>query len=60
MRKNIIMPADHWEAIAAAAAASGQNVSEWLREAAKDKLPKRVAAGLSEARGPGAPCKQND
>lgn len=56
IRKNITMPAEHWQAIDTAR--GDQPLSEWLREAAESQLPAKVRGKLPEAPGPGRPAKQ--
>lgn len=49
VRKNISAPADWWDAFRAQADKEGvDSLAEWLAEAGKAKLPKRVQAKLSE------------
>jgi len=52
-RTNLTMPADWYDAFEAAAAKAGQPVSEWLREAGKSCLSRRVQSRLSTPVTPG-------
>lgn len=47
-RKHITQPADWWAAFQAASEKAGKTLSEWVGEACKAQLPKRVASKLSE------------
>lgn len=47
-RKNITQPADWWEAFEKQAKAEGMTLAAWLGEAAKAKLPAKVAKKLTE------------
>lgn len=47
-RKNIVQPADWWEAFEERAAKAGQSLSEWVGEQCKAALPQRAQAKLSE------------
>lgn len=47
-RKHITQPTDWWEAFEAAANAEGMTLAAWLGEAAKAKLPPKVAKKLTE------------
>lgn len=53
-RKMLSEPSDWWEAFEQAAAKAGMSLSEWMGEAAKEKLPARVRKKLSERPGLGA------
>lgn len=58
IRKNIIAPADWWDAFRKQADKEGvDSLAEWLCNAGKDKLPKRVQANLSERPKPHRPKK---
>lgn len=57
-RRNITQPADWWAAIERAADKAGLTVSEWIGEAAVDKLPVSVARKLSERPTRGQPRKE--
>ena len=57
-RKYITMPSDWWEAIDAAR--GNLSVSEWLRKAARSKLPADLRQTLSEPRGAHRPRKDGD
>ena len=59
-RKNITQPADWWAAFEEAARAEGMTLAAWLGEAAKAKLPKRIAAKLSERPPANRPKKSKD
>ena len=54
---NITIPSDWHAAIQQYAAASGTTVSALLSEVGRDKLPEKVVARLSRARGRGRPRK---
>lgn len=54
-RRNVIIPSDWWEAFRQAAAKAGKPISVWLREAAAEKLPRKIRESLSEAKGVGRP-----
>lgn len=56
-RRNITAPPDWWSAFEAAAEAEGRTLSEWLREAGRNRLPKRMARSLSEPRSRGGDMK---
>lgn len=47
-RKNITQPADWWEAFEKQAKAEGMTLAAWLGEAAKAKLPAKVAKKLTD------------
>lgn len=47
-RKNITQPADWWAAFETQAKAEGLTLSAWIGEAAKAKLPVKVAKKLSQ------------
>jgi hypothetical protein len=47
-RKNITQPGDWWAAFEEAAKAEGLTLAAWLGEAAKAKLPPKVAKKLTE------------
>ena len=47
-RKNIAQPIDWWAAFEAQSQAEGLTLSAWLGEAAKARLPQKVAKKLSE------------
>lgn len=47
-RKNITQPIDWWTAFEAQAQAEGLTLSAWIGEAAKARLPQKVAKKLSE------------
>ena len=47
-RKNITQPSDWWAAFEAQANAEGMTLAAWLGEAAKAKLPPKVAKKLTE------------
>jgi hypothetical protein len=48
IRKNITQPADWWAAFQAQSEAEGMTLAAWLGEAAKAKLPPKVAKKLTE------------
>ena len=50
-RKTVTQPDDWWAAFEAAAQAEGMQISEWLGEAGKKRLPKEVRKQLSERPG---------
>ena len=47
-RKHITQPADWWAAFEAQAQSEGMTLAAWLGEAAKAKLPAKVAKKLTE------------
>lgn len=47
-RKNITQPADWWEAFDAAAKREGIPLSQWMGDACRAALPKKVTSKLSE------------
>ena len=47
-RKHITQPSDWWEVFEEQAKAEGMNLSAWMGEAGKDRLPKKLAKKLSE------------
>lgn len=57
-RRNITQPADWWAAIERAAEKAGQTVSEWIGEAAMEKLSVSVSRKLSERPKRGQPRKE--
>jgi hypothetical protein len=59
-RKNITQPADWWVAFEAAAEAEGVSLAAWLGEAAKAKLPPKVAKKLTERPPANRPPKAKD
>lgn len=54
-RINLLAPADHWDAIKIAAARDGLSLSEWVCNAALEKLPKKIVTQLSERNRVGRP-----
>ena len=54
-RRNITQPTDWWAAFAATAEQSGKNLSEWMGDAAKAKLPKEARKKLTQRTTPGRP-----
>ncbi len=59
-RKNISEPSDWWNAFEAQAKAEGFSLSAWLGEAAKAKLPPKVAKKLTERPAANRPPKKED
>lgn len=59
-RKHITQPADWWEAFTEAADREGVSLAEWLGEAAKAKLPPKVAKKLTERPPANRPRKSSD
>lgn len=58
-RRNITQPTDLWEAIETAASREGKTVSQWIGEAAIDRLPDSVSDALSERRTRGRPKRED-
>lgn len=52
-RRNVTMPDDWWGAFEAEASRRGENVSEFLRESGRRRLPKDAQAKLSTPKGRG-------
>lgn len=52
-RRTITIPDDWWNEFAAEAERKGENVSEFLREAGRRRLPKDAQARLSVPKGRG-------
>jgi hypothetical protein len=59
-RKHITQPVDWWEAFEEQAKAEGVSLSSWLGEAAKAKLPPKVAKKLTERPPANRPPKAKD
>lgn len=59
-RKNITQPSDWWVAFEDAAKAEGLTLAAWLGEAAKAKLPPKVAKKLTERPPANRPPKAKD
>jgi len=59
-RKNITQPSDWWAAFEAQAKAEGMTLAAWLGEAAKAKLPPKVAKKLTERPPANRPLKAKD
>jgi hypothetical protein len=59
-RKNITQPSDWWAAFEEAAKAEGLTLAAWLGEAAKAKLPPKVAKKLTERPPANRPPKAKD
>jgi hypothetical protein len=59
-RKHITQPVDWWEAFEAQAKAEGLTLAAWLGEAAKAKLPPKVAKKLTERPPANRPPKAKD
>ena len=59
-RKNITQPSDWWVAFEEAAKAEGLTLAAWLGEAAKAKLPPKVAKKLTERPPANRPPKAKD
>lgn len=59
-RKNITQPSDWWAAFEAQAKAEGLTLAAWLGEAAKAKLPPKVAKKLTERPPANRPPKAKD
>lgn len=59
-RKNITQPSDWWVAFEAQANAEGMTLAAWLGEAAKAKLPPKVAKKLTERPPANRPPKAKD
>ena len=59
-RKHITQPEDWWAAFKAEADKQGVSLAEWLGEAGKSRLPKRVSAKLSERPPANRPRKSKD
>jgi hypothetical protein len=59
-RKNITQPADWWAAFEEQAKAEGLTLAAWLGEAAKAKLPPKVAKKLTERPPANRPPKAKD
>lgn len=55
----ITLPDDHRDAYKAAAEAEGINLSEWIRNACAESLPKKVRSKLSEPPKRGNPAFKN-
>lgn len=53
--RTVRVPDDWWDAIESAAARAGQTPSEWIVDAIREQLPKKVRARLSKSRGRGRP-----
>lgn len=47
-RSSMVQPADWWAAVDEAAKAESMSRAEWIYEAVKSRLPKKVAAKLSD------------
>jgi hypothetical protein len=59
-RKNITQPSDWWAAFEEQAKAEGLTLAAWLGEAAKAKLPPKVAKKLTERPPANRPPKAKD
>jgi hypothetical protein len=59
-RKNITQPSDWWAAFEEQAKAEGMTLAAWLGEAAKAKLPPKVAKKLTERPPANRPPKAKD
>ena len=59
-RKNITQPSDWWQAFEEQAKAEGLTLAAWLGEAAKAKLPPKVAKKLTERPPANRPPKAKD
>lgn len=59
-RKHITQPSDWWEAFEEQAKAEGMTLAAWLGEAAKAKLPPKVAKKLTERPPANRPPKAKD
>lgn len=59
-RKHITQPTDWWKAFEEAAKAEGMTLAAWLGEAAKKKLPPKVAKKLTERPPANRPPKAKD
>jgi len=59
-RKHITQPSDWWAAFEEAAKAEGLTLAAWLGEAAKAKLPAKVAKKLTERPPANRPPKAKD
>lgn len=59
-RKHITQPEDWWDAFKTEADKQGVSLAEWLGEAGKAQLPKRVASKLSERPPANRPKKSKD
>ena len=58
-RRNITQPDDWWAAFELQAKADGKTLSAWIGDAAKDKLPAKVAKKLSARPAANRPKKES-
>lgn len=58
VRINLLAPADHWDALKQAARRDGVSLSEWVCNAALEKLPKKTSSQLSPRQRVGRPSKK--